>query len=259
MHRAIFLSVILLSALVVLGATPVSAEEPTPNAASDEDLAELDEAARLLFENGTRAFDAGRFAEALERFTTAHRLSGRSMLLYNIAICHDRLDQRAEAAEFYERFVEEVPDAAAVGVSRSRAAILRASLAEVEDDEPEPSANAQVEDSASAESGGSSRSLGAPIASFAVAGVGLVTFAVAGIIAGSNFGDAEDECAAGPCDPGFNTAALVADIGLGVAIVGATIGVILLLTGGEDEAEGSAELRPLIGPRSGGLHLSGSF
>ncbi|MFK7999121.1 MAG: hypothetical protein AB8H86_05970 [Polyangiales bacterium] len=255
MHRVLLL---LISALVFGSGGSVSAQEAAESSGpSEEDLAELDEAARLLFENGTRAFDAGRFAEALDRFTTAHRLSGRGILLYNIAISHDRLDQRAEAAEFYERFVEEVPDAAAVGVSRSRAAILRASLADDGDPEEELSGDAP-EDTEHA--GESSRSLGAPIASFAVAGAGLVTFAVAGVIAGSNFRDAEDACAAGPCDPGFNTAALVADIGLGVAIAGAAIGVILLLTGRDDDnAEGRAELRPLVGARSGGLHLRGSF
>lgn len=84
--------------------------DPAVDPNAEVDAAELDEAARLLFESASRAYEAGNFTDALARYVNAYELSGRAPLLYNIAICHDRLEQKAEAADFYERFVTEVPD-----------------------------------------------------------------------------------------------------------------------------------------------------
>lgn len=54
----------------------------------------------------------------------------------------------------------------------------------------------------------------------------------------------------------LRTRALVADIGLGVGIAGAAVGLILLLTfGNEDASEASTQFAPPIGPRAAGATL----
>lgn len=72
---------------------------------SDDDVE-----ARLLYQAGVSAYDAGRFEEALERFQRAYELSGREMLLYNIATAAERARQDEIALDAYERFLEAEPE-----------------------------------------------------------------------------------------------------------------------------------------------------
>jgi len=227
----------------------------------------LDEAARILFQEGTRAYDAGRFDEARRRYENAFELSRRPELLYNIAQCHDRLDERPQALEFYQRFVTELPESSRAAVVNSRIEVLRRSLAEAgspdEANDPEGEEASDVPEDAAPDE---SRSLVGPITAFAVGGAGLITFAVAGIIAGARYGDAEAECNATGCNEdslsGVQTAALVADIGLGVGIAGAAVGVIWLLVGGGDGDEETASapvLVPTVSAQYAGLSVQGGF
>ncbi len=247
---------------------PVSAQE-----AEGEHAAELDDAARVLFDDGTRAYDAGRFDEALDRYETAYELSQRPQLLYNIAVTHDRLDHKREAATFYERFVEALPDSPRAEVASSRAEILRRS-ANAQDAEVaaarEAAERAEQEAAAAREAvrrpppeptPEASRSLAGPIASFAVGGAGLVTWAVAGLITMSKHGDCDAEDAACTTDEldAIDRSALIADIGLGVAIAGVATGVIWLLVGGDDEDEATTQVMPAIGADRAGLLVRSQF
>ncbi|MFT5359226.1 MAG: tetratricopeptide (TPR) repeat protein, partial [Polyangiales bacterium] len=109
------LSVLFLALTMTQGAFAQD-EVPAEAASVDVDAAGLDQAARLLFESASRAYEAGNFTDALARYTNAYQLSDRAELLYNIAICHDRLEQKEEAADYYERFVAAVPDSPRVGI-----------------------------------------------------------------------------------------------------------------------------------------------
>lgn len=264
---------------VALGAAPVQAQGN-----ADSEHAELDEAARVLFDQGTRAYDSGNFELALERFETAYELSERPQLLYNIAVAHDRLDHKAEALGFYERFLEALPQSSRAELASSRAAVLRRSTAAdaaaeaAADAAREAEARRAAEEAAATDSAtatadeanaelavteeeASGGSLAGPIASFGVAGAGLVTFAVAGIITMGRHGDCEDNgCTADDLDA-VDRSALIADIGLGVAIAGAATGLILLLTrdSGEEENTSSATLVPTVTTNSAGLFYRSSF
>ena len=214
--------------------------------------ASLDEAARIIFEEGNRAFEAGDFATALARFENAHELSGRAQLLYNIAVSHDRLEHKEEAIEYYERYVEEAPNSARVGVARSRAAILREAL--TPDEEEEEVVEAPVDSYVGPP-------LAGPITSFALAGVGFVTFAVAGGIARGRHSTAEEGCgASATCDQStiddIERPALIADIGLGLGIAAAATGIIWLVVG---KRRARARVDPMVGTESAGLQLSGAF
>lgn len=99
---------------------------------SDRALADTDAEARMLYQAGVAAYDAGRYEETYERFKRAYELSDREALLYNIGSAAERARMDEEALDAYERFLEAEPD------SRLRVRIeavierLRRGLAEVE-------------------------------------------------------------------------------------------------------------------------------
>ena len=98
----------------------------TPNAAQ---AAATELEARNLFEAGEVVFTAGRYADALDYFQRAHALSGRPALLYNIALCHDRLRDDEIAIGAYERYLAAVPAAPNRDEVEGRLAALRAAVA----------------------------------------------------------------------------------------------------------------------------------
>jgi tetratricopeptide (TPR) repeat protein len=86
---------------LIAAATPrVEAQEPSTR----------DAEARGLYDAGVSAYDGGRYAEALEHFQRAYELSGRAMLLYNIATAAERARQDELAVRTYEEFLANVPD-----------------------------------------------------------------------------------------------------------------------------------------------------
>ncbi|MEM7604555.1 MAG: tetratricopeptide repeat protein, partial [Myxococcota bacterium] len=86
--------------------------------------------ARALFSAGEVAYSAGRYEDALERFSSAYELSGRPELLYNIGLSADRLRRDEDALEAFEGYLEAVPDSPHRAVVESRVASIRQSLAE---------------------------------------------------------------------------------------------------------------------------------
>jgi len=57
------------------------------------------------------AYVAGDFETALKEFTEAYNISGKADLLYNLAICSEKIGQKDKAIAFYELYLEEKPDA----------------------------------------------------------------------------------------------------------------------------------------------------
>ncbi|MEM1416669.1 MAG: hypothetical protein AAGH15_17285, partial [Myxococcota bacterium] len=101
----------------------------------------------------------------------------------------------------------------------------------------------------------------AVVASLSVAGAGALVTTVAGALAlrQRNVLDAAGcapECSGGEVDV-LRRRSIVADLGLGVALVGVTLGVLLLLSGEEDAR--AVALSPWAGPRGGGAALTGRF
>lgn len=62
--------------------------------------------ARELDAQGVRAYREGRPREALLLFTEAYRLGGPSLELWNVARCHQRLDEGDDAAEVLTRYLD---------------------------------------------------------------------------------------------------------------------------------------------------------
>ncbi|WP_394833852.1 PEGA domain-containing protein [Pendulispora rubella] len=63
--------------------------------------------ARGLDQQGVRAFREGRFRDAIRFFTAARRLGGPSSEIWNIARCHQRLDEPEDAARALEGYLEQ--------------------------------------------------------------------------------------------------------------------------------------------------------
>jgi tetratricopeptide (TPR) repeat protein len=87
------------------------------------------EEARGLFAAGRSAYDAGRFEQALNYFSQAYELSHRGALLFNMASAAERLRRDAEALGFYERYLQEVPDAGNRTFVEARITFLRSAAA----------------------------------------------------------------------------------------------------------------------------------
>ena len=67
--------------------------------------------ARRMEKVGKVHYRKGRFDDALIAFTAAHGTDPQPKLLYNIARCHEKRGALAKAADFYERYLREAPDA----------------------------------------------------------------------------------------------------------------------------------------------------
>lgn len=67
--------------------------------------------ARNHAEAGQQAFTAGRYEEAIREFRAAYEMVPEPMLSYNMAVSFERLGQRRDAIEHYQRYLREEPDA----------------------------------------------------------------------------------------------------------------------------------------------------
>jgi hypothetical protein len=94
-RRAFLLALSALAALTA-GAGPVSA-------ATDQDL----ERARVLDQQGVRAYREERYNDAIRLFEEARRLGGPPSEIWNIAKCHVRLDEPEEGAKFIEEYLDQ--------------------------------------------------------------------------------------------------------------------------------------------------------
>ena len=79
--------------------------------------------AKALLGEGTRLYDSGEFAPALEKFTRAYAEYASPKLLYNIAQTERALGRFAEAMESFERFLVQPPEDAAEMTSDAHAAM----------------------------------------------------------------------------------------------------------------------------------------
>jgi tetratricopeptide (TPR) repeat protein len=86
---------------------------------------ETDAEARASFDVGRRAYEEGRFGDALRSFRHAYSLSQRPELLYNIGTCQDRLRRDEEALASFEAYLEAVPDAENRATVEARVEVLR--------------------------------------------------------------------------------------------------------------------------------------
>ncbi len=125
---------------MVAAQPPDSAADPANHAApTDAEAGERSEArnlrdqeARQLFEAGRIAFSDGRFEDALGSFQRSYELSGRPRLLFNIGASLDRLKRDREALDYFENYLEKVPDADNRREVEGRVRVLQEAVAQEE-------------------------------------------------------------------------------------------------------------------------------
>jgi hypothetical protein len=99
-------------------AAPAPAPAPGPAAPTPDELAR----ARAAFAEGKQLYDAGRAADAVEKFKESYRLSRNPLLLYNVAFTFDQLAEKDLALLYYRKFLTDAPDTAQTAEQRSLAA-----------------------------------------------------------------------------------------------------------------------------------------
>lgn len=238
---------------------------PTEPESEAEAQARNDDLARNHFRAGASYFDQERYPEAAREFREAYELSGRTLLLVNMASAYERALQFDQAREALERFLELEPDSPDRDRVEARINHLeRMSRAGTPDRELEP-----VELAPAPSEGG----LGA-LGIAGIAGLGLgVAFGVVslgtGLVAEDIYVDLEMRCGVdGRCaQPGIGgridegaqlalTSTVTAFVAAGALAAGLTLLLLDLLDDGEGDA-GEDAVRPLVmaGPEWAALSL----
>ncbi len=81
-------------------------KEPAPPAAAE---GETDEEARQLYLRGDRLYASGDYEQAVAAFEQAYKLSGRALLLYNMANAYERLGRYEEALGALRQYAPRAP------------------------------------------------------------------------------------------------------------------------------------------------------
>jgi tetratricopeptide (TPR) repeat protein len=107
-------------AIAVSWAPPCLAEDAVPQAPSPE--------ARVRFERGVKAFEQGRYRQAIELFVEANRLSPSARSSFNIAKAYERMRDERRALAAYRDYLRALPSAENGADVRRRIAELERAL-----------------------------------------------------------------------------------------------------------------------------------
>ena len=273
MHRTIFAQVL---AAVFLVSGSAFAKENTDG---DDDQAK----ATAAYSEGKKAFEAGKFEDALKRFTEAYNLSGKVDLLCNLAVCSEKLGKPEKARAYYDLYLEENPevkDAPATCAKLVQRDDLEGQApvtpteteAETEtetvDDWPPAAREEQFDQESVVEKQKDDKKSIGPGLMIGVGGLVLVSGGLTAIAAYKKHRDLEIACSPDCTDGQVSSAkkvAVTADVLLGVGVVTAAAGVLWLVLSSNKEKEGAdvaaSRLRavPVAGREGGGMMLEGSF
>ena len=202
-------------ALLALLVVSAAAGGVVPAQAQAQDGKSVQARSKALYDEGSRAYKAGDYRRAVERFLEAYELSGAPAILFNIAQAY-RLDGAcADALTYYRRSLAEEPDAANRAEVEERIAEMQRCadaddrarpLEEAREPEPQPpppaeaapaAAPAMVETRAPEEP--RARRSVLPLVTIGAGAVVAVTGGVIYFQARAKFDEVESDC---PCEPG---------------------------------------------------------
>lgn len=251
--------------LLTLWLAQASAAEPSllpegPRAGATPSASD-DARARELYENGALLYDEGRYEDAVAAWTEAYRLSGRPLLLFNMANASERLGRYEEAMALLSRYRAFAPAEERETLDR-RIRNIEARLTEQE------SARAAEPIPPPSVSTARTTRRGVRVAPIVLGGVG-----VAAIGTGTAFGlratDAREaaaaDCvdvggivrcgeAAGPALANDRRSSLVADLCFGAGALSLAGAVVTAVLPGR-----STTVSGGVGPRGGWLTVGGAF
>src|SRR6185295_13636108 len=67
---------------------------------------------KIHYERGQRAYDIGKYADAIDEYAKVYEIGGNPAMLFNIAQAHRLNNQPADALRFYKRYLLRSPSAA---------------------------------------------------------------------------------------------------------------------------------------------------
>ena len=222
-----------------------------------------EERAQLHFRAGASYYEAGDYEDALREFQRSYALSKRPELYYNFSLCHQQLGNYDQAVADLDKFLTEV-DAIENRENLERRLENLRRRAAVPSAEPTDEDEADGE-TASAPAEGNQIPWGA-VAGYGVAGAGVVLLSVAGAMALSEKSALQnDPCSSTQsCDAStLRRRAILADVGLGVAVLGAALGTTFLVLGIVSPRKARSEARlqwsPVVSHQVTGAVLEGEF
>jgi len=256
-----------LSAILLLGATPVGAEE-------------ADARARQLYEEGRTHFDAGQYDQCILLWREAFGLSNRAGLLFNLAEAEERAERFAEAAESLESYVasgERHAQTNRVSINRRIARLRRQAASSPappplvpQPEEPEPQPEPVPRPDPQPEPQPRPQPEQRPrIWTWVAAGLtGLFTVGavVTGVLTLTMTSDLEEVCGGTACtgehQADWDTAwalAITTDVLIGLASASAVATILLIFLENRSQRQATASVAPWMGPGQAGLVTSFSF
>jgi tetratricopeptide (TPR) repeat protein len=235
-------------------------------AAAQGGPAASDDLARRHFDSGVAYLEESDLENAMKAFQKAYDLSRRPTILLNIATVQERRGDLGAAIKALDGYLQAEPHGEHAATTRLRIQNLRKRLDAAEQESeaaapvaplpppagspPPPPATTPAAATpppppAPAPAPAAARSDGAPIAVYALLGIGgaaTLTAVITGIMADGEYKKAERECAPYCTRSEVSTSktlALVSTIATGVAIVGGGLGLTLLVTSSSGDASAS--------------------
>jgi hypothetical protein len=93
--------------LTIVALIPLTAAAQTPPALTADQKQEM----KIHYERGQRAFDIGKYPDAIDEYAKVYEIGGNSTMLFNIAQAHRLNNQPADALRFYRRYLQRSPNA----------------------------------------------------------------------------------------------------------------------------------------------------
>ena len=78
---------------------------------SEFSFAADNQSAKEHYTKATKLFKNSEYKIAEEEFKQAYNLSQKPNILYNLAICNEKIQNRDKAIAYYQLYLEEMPDA----------------------------------------------------------------------------------------------------------------------------------------------------
>ena len=100
-----------LSVPIVLSQSPVARAQPAGDAIDPEEAEAAKQRAKAHLERGRKAYQEGRFKDAVDAFLDAHREVPSPELSFNAALAYERLGDRAGALRFFREYLRQDPNA----------------------------------------------------------------------------------------------------------------------------------------------------